>query len=100
MLQSSHRPGLASPGGESTHTPIRGQAWDEHHGSLRETRQARLRRGDLLLIDEAAMVDQDTALALLTIADEAGARVAFRGDLHRLPWRSRTADWLATSPVV
>ncbi len=31
------------------------------------------------------MVDQDTALALLTIADEAGARVAFMGDRHQLP---------------
>lgn len=31
------------------------------------------------------MVDQDTALALLTIADEAGARVAFVGDRHQLP---------------
>ncbi len=46
--------------------------------------QARLRRGDLLLIDEAGMVDQDTALALLTIADEVGARVAFMGDRHQL----------------
>lgn len=46
---------------------------------------ARLRRGDLLLVDEAGMVDQDTALALLTIADEAGARIAFVGDRHQLP---------------
>ncbi len=30
------------------------------------------------------MVDQDTALALLTIADEAGARIAFIGDRHQL----------------
>jgi exodeoxyribonuclease V alpha subunit len=47
--------------------------------------EARLRRGDLLLVDEAGMVDQDTALALLTIADEAGARIAFVGDRHQLP---------------
>lgn len=46
---------------------------------------ARLRRGDLLLVDEAGMVDQDTALALLTLADEAGARIAFVGDRHQLP---------------
>ena len=46
---------------------------------------ARLRSGDLLLIDEAGMLDQDTARALLTIADEAGARVAFVGDRHQLP---------------
>ncbi len=41
--------------------------------------------GDLLLVDEAGMLDQDTARALLTIADEAGARVAFVGDRHQLP---------------
>ena len=46
---------------------------------------ARLRSGDLLLVDEAGMLDQDTAGALLTIADEAGARVAFVGDRHQLP---------------
>lgn len=46
---------------------------------------ARLRRGDLLLVDEAGMLDQDTARALLTIADEAGARIAFVGDQHQLP---------------
>jgi hypothetical protein len=33
-----------------------------------------LGRGDLLLVDEAGMLDQDTARALLTVADEAGAR--------------------------
>jgi conjugative relaxase-like TrwC/TraI family protein len=47
--------------------------------------QARLRPGDLLLVDEAGMVTQDDALALLTIADEAGARIAFLGDRHQLP---------------
>ena len=31
------------------------------------------------------MLDQDTARALLTIADEAGARVALVGDRHQLP---------------
>ena len=46
---------------------------------------ARLRQGDLLLVDEAGMLDQDTARALLTIADEAGARVALVGDRHQLP---------------
>jgi exodeoxyribonuclease V alpha subunit len=46
---------------------------------------ARLRPGDLLLVDEAGMLDQDTARALLTIADEARARVAFVGDRHQLP---------------
>ena len=46
---------------------------------------ARLRPGDLLLVDEAGMLDQDTARALLTIADETGARVALVGDRHQLP---------------
>ncbi len=46
---------------------------------------AHLRAGDLLLVDEAGMLDQDTARALLTIADEIGARVAFVGDRHQLP---------------
>ena len=41
--------------------------------------------GDVLLVDEAGMLDQDTARALLTIADEAGARIAFVGDRHQLP---------------
>ena len=41
--------------------------------------------GDVLVVDEAGMLDQDTARALLTIADEAGARVAFVGDRHQLP---------------
>ena len=44
-----------------------------------------LGRGDLLLVDEAAMLDQDTAAALLTVAEEMGARVALVGDRHQLP---------------
>ena len=47
--------------------------------------EAELTRRDLLLIDEAGMLDQDTARALLTIADETGARVALVGDRHQLP---------------
>ncbi len=35
-----------------------------------------LRRGDRLIVDEAGMLDQDTARALLTIADEHRVRVA------------------------
>ncbi|MGY1914192.1 MobF family relaxase [Blastococcus sp. HT6-30] len=46
---------------------------------------ARLRAGDLLVVDEAGMLDQDTARALLTIADECGVRVALLGDRHQLP---------------
>lgn len=66
-----------------------GWRWDDDGHWTRQSREpsaaARVRRGDLLLIDEAGMVDQDTALALLTIADEADARVAFMGDRHQLP---------------
>ncbi len=47
--------------------------------------EAVLRTGDLLLVDEAGMLDQDTARAVVTIADEAGARVALVGDRHQLP---------------
>ncbi len=46
---------------------------------------AKLGRGDLLLVDEAGMLDQDTARALMVIADETGARVALVGDPHQLP---------------
>lgn len=46
---------------------------------------AQLSPDDLLLVDEAGMLDQDTARALLTIADETGARVGLVGDRHQLP---------------
>ncbi len=45
---------------------------------------AQLRPGDLLLVDEAGMLDQDTARALLTVADERQVRVALLGDRHQL----------------
>src|SRR3712207_5237508 len=45
---------------------------------------AGLTPGDLLVVDEAGMLDQDTARALITVADEAGARVALLGDRHQL----------------
>jgi exodeoxyribonuclease V alpha subunit len=41
--------------------------------------------GGAVLVDEAGMLDQDTARALLTIADETGARVALVGDRRQLP---------------
>lgn len=44
-----------------------------------------LHHGDLLVVDEAGMLDQDTALALLSVADETGTRVALLGDRHQLP---------------
>jgi ATP-dependent exoDNAse (exonuclease V) alpha subunit len=46
---------------------------------------ARLRAGDLLVVDEAGMLDQDTAHGLLTLAAEAGVRVGLVGDRHQLP---------------
>ncbi|TFV62125.1 TrwC relaxase [Geodermatophilus sp. DF01-2] len=45
---------------------------------------ARLSVGDLLVVDETGMLDQDTARALLTVADESGARVALLGDRQQL----------------
>ncbi len=66
-----------------------GFRWDEDGHWAREqsspAAEARLLPGDVLLVDEAGMLDQDTARALLTVADEAGAKVAFVGDRHQLP---------------
>jgi ATP-dependent exoDNAse (exonuclease V) alpha subunit len=47
--------------------------------------RARLLSGDVLLVDEAGMLDQDTARALFAIADQAHATVALLGDRHQLP---------------
>ncbi len=46
---------------------------------------AGVRQGDVLLIDEAGMLDQDTARALVAVADESQARLALVGDRHQLP---------------
>jgi nucleoside-triphosphatase THEP1 len=46
---------------------------------------ATLAHGDLLLVDEAGMLDQDTALALFQIAEQTDARIALVGDRHQLP---------------
>ncbi|HRC11567.1 MAG TPA: MobF family relaxase [Dermatophilaceae bacterium] len=46
--------------------------------------EAQLRPGDLLVVDEAGMLDQDTARALLTVVDEQHARLALVGDPHQL----------------
>lgn len=66
-----------------------GYRWDnDGHRARVETQpdaRARLLPGDVLLIDEAGMLDQDTARALLDVADQAGARIAFIGDRHQLP---------------
>lgn len=67
----------------------RGFRWDDDGRWTRQEAdpdpRAVLRPGDLLLVDEAGMLDQDTAHALLTIADQVGARVALVGDRHQLP---------------
>jgi exodeoxyribonuclease V alpha subunit len=67
-----------------------GWRWDnDGHWTRRPnpapTPSAQLRAGDLLLFDEAGMLDQDTPRALLTIADETGARIALVGDHRQLP---------------
>ena len=48
-------------------------------------REAVLRRGERMIVDEAGMLDQDTARALLAITAEAGATVALVGDRAQLP---------------
>ena len=66
-----------------------GHRWDEDGQwtitAATPRADAVLRPGDLLLVDEAGMLDQDTARALIAVADEAGARIAFVGDRHQLP---------------
>lgn len=49
------------------------------------SRAARLERGERVVVDEAGMLDQDTAIALLTVTAEAGATVALVGDRAQLP---------------
>ncbi len=46
---------------------------------------ARMGPGDFLVVDETGMLDQDTARALLELADETCARVILVGDRHQLP---------------
>src|SRR3954452_21139704 len=46
--------------------------------------EARLRPGGLVVVDEAGMLDQDTARALFSVADECQVRVALLGDRHQL----------------
>jgi hypothetical protein len=46
---------------------------------------AQLARGERIVVDEAGMLDQDTAHALLTVAGEHGATLALVGDRAQLP---------------
>jgi hypothetical protein len=48
-------------------------------------KEARISRGERIVVDEAGMLDQDTALALLKVAAEAGATLALVGDRAQLP---------------
>lgn len=48
------------------------------------SKNARLVPGERIVVDEAGMLDQDTALALLTVADEHGATLALVGDRAQL----------------
>ncbi len=52
-----------------------------YHGPSED---ARLVRGERVIVDEAGMLDQDTAIALLTVTAEAGATVALVGDRAQL----------------
>ncbi|WP_254359294.1 AAA family ATPase [Microbacterium hominis] len=46
---------------------------------------ARLVRGERIVVDESGMLDQDSAHALLTVAHKAGATIALVGDRVQLP---------------
>ena len=87
-----------------------GWRWDGDGQWTREpstpVADAVLQPGDLLLVDEAGMLDQDTARAILTLADETQARVALVGDRHQLPAVGRggvldlAARWARPETVV
>ena len=47
--------------------------------------EAQLVAGERIVVDEAGMLDQDTALALLDVADRAGVTLALVGDRAQLP---------------
>jgi hypothetical protein len=59
---------------------------------------ARLAPGERVVVDEAGMLDQDTAIALLATVTEAGAAVALVGDRAQLPavGRGGVLDMAAT----
>jgi hypothetical protein len=53
----------------------------------------RLRPDDLLIVDEAGMLDQDTARALLTVADEAGGGWRCWGTATSSPRSAAAGSW-------
>ncbi len=58
---------------------------DTGHAYAGPPRDARLARGERVIVDEAGMLDQDTARALIAVTAEAGATVALVGDRAQLP---------------
>ncbi len=66
-----------------------GFRWDQdgHWGRVAAdpSPEATLAPGDLLVVDEAGMLDQDTARALLSLVDGLQVRLALVGDRHQLP---------------
>lgn len=58
---------------------------DTGHAYTGPPDNARLTWGERVVVDEAGMLDQDTAIALLTVTTEAGATVALVGDRAQLP---------------
>ncbi|MDQ2755056.1 MAG: AAA family ATPase [Actinomycetota bacterium] len=63
--------------------------------------RAVLGAGDVLLVDEAGMLDQDTARALMVIADTHHTSLALLGDRHQLPavGRGGALDLVAAGPT-
>ncbi len=62
------------------------------------TPENRLTADERIVVDEAGMLDQDTALALFTVADESEASIALVGDRAQLPavGRGGVLDMAAT----
>lgn len=60
---------------------------DPTNGAVYEgpSRRSQLAAGEVLVVDEAGMLDQQTARALLRIADEANAYLVYVGDRRQLP---------------
>ena len=75
-------------------------------GAPPQTTASDLAPGDVMLVDEAGMLDQDTARALTRVADETGARLVLMGDRHQLPAVGRggvldlAKRWAAPEAVV
>jgi len=90
---SDHEPGASASAFSAAWLAVQhGYRWDEDGKWFRlppehvhPKSEAVLQPGDVLLVDEAGMLDQDTARALFTIADEAGARLTLVGDRYQLP---------------